>query len=360
MKNSQKGSTIINSVIIVVIATLLFGAVYYLFIKSQKSDLLSQAETKVKIETKKLENLNSRYSKERATIKQIQDQYMTLRNNVLKNTDRFFDDPEGDNPKFLLKINDKVLEGDINKRRLAITKLLKDWDKKMADIDSDKINQNSLPTLLAIINEAKSGIDYVNQYVNQLGNVISQLSPNSSALQQTEIYVYENIIEESRSQVNQIVSNITSIQVAVQTTIQTANSSTTVASVSTTSSTGGTQTSSSNPTQTVATVQQPIVTQTQIQTQAQILAQAQQQLAQIQQGITALASSTPTVSTATTSTPTQVYIPYSYYPSYQMSGAQTIIEYLQSLPSPNIDRTGWADATIDTSSSDPLLLDGSN
>ncbi len=358
MKKLQKGSIVLNSIITVAITALILGGVYYLFIKTQKSDQLVQAETKVKVETKKLDNLNNRYSKERATIKQIQDQYMTLRNNVLKNTDRFFDDAEGDNPKFLLKINDKVLEADINKRRLAITKLLKDWDKKMADIDSDKIDQNSLPTLLAIINEAKSGIDYVNQYVNQLGNVISQLTPNTSALQQTEIYVYENIIEDSKSQVNQIVTNITSIQVAVQTTIQTANSSTTVASVSATSSSSGSQTSSSNTTQTVAVAQQPIVTQTQIQTQAQILAQAQQQLAQIQQGINALASSTqPTVST--TSTPTQIYIPY-YYPSYQMGGAQTIIEYLQSLPAPNIDRTGWADATIDISSSDPLLLDGSN
>ena len=358
MKNSQKGSIILNSIIIFAVSALLVGGIYYLFTKTQKSSQIAEAEAKVKVETKKLDNLNNRYSKERATIKQIQDQYMTLRNNVLKNTDRFFDDPEGDNPKFLLKINDKTLEADINKRRLAITKLLKDWDKKMSDIDSDNIDQNSLPTLLAIINDAKSGIDYVNQYVNQLGNVISQLSPNSSSLQQTEIYVYENIIEESKSQVNQIVSNITTIQVAVQTTIQTANSSTTVASVSTTSSSGGTQTSSSNPTQ-VAVAQQPIVTQTQIQTQAEILAQAQQQLAQIQQGISALASSTqPTVST--TSAPTQVYIPYSYYPSYQLGGAQTIIEYLQSLPAPNIDRTGWADATADTSSGDPLLLDGSN
>ncbi len=364
MNQLSKGSTVVNvSIAAVFIMACIGGGIYY-FKRDNAKRQIDEAEKRVEVEGAKLDNLTNRYASERQAIKQLQDQYYILRNDVLKRTDRFFDNPTSNNPKIRIKIADKKVEEDINNRRQEITKLLKNWDDMMEKINSERFSDQTIPSILSIINDAKGGVEYVNLYIDKLQNVLSQVNSNTSQYQQTEIYVLGNIIEESKNQMAQISNAVNTIQTNVQTAIANSTSNNPTSSgtstvVATNSGTG--QSAGANQQGSSSNISNPIVTNSQIQTQAEILAQAQQQLQQLQQSLSQLvASSTNPASPSNAVDPNSVYLPYYSQYYYQMGGAQTIIEYLQSLPAPVIDKTGWADASRDSNSGNPLLLDGSN
>lgn len=330
----------LTNIIIGFLGLALIGGGFYYYFYNGTSSELTNAKTKVQIETAKLNELDTRYNAERVAIAQIKEQYLALRNGVIKRTDIFFNNSESNNPTILLKIKDKTVEKDINNRRLEITKLLKLWDKKIKDLDSGLISESTM-TLSAIIAEAKNDFKYVDQYIIKLRTIVSELNPTNSQLQQTQIYVYENIIEASINQVGQLVSNINSIETTIESIYL-------AISLGTTTPPSNTNSNPSQNTPTTPTVvTPPLVTLSQIQAQEEIVSQAEEEQALIEQGVTPPPPPNPE--------------PYVYYPvSSQSGGSQTIIEYLQSLPSPNIDRSGWPDRSIDNTSGKPLLLDGSD
>jgi hypothetical protein len=357
----KKGAISVNVIIILVGISLIGFGTYYFFPASESVEL-TQAKAKVSAENAKLDELNARYNAERAVIVQLNEQYASLRDGVVKKMDYFFTNPNSNNPKILLKINDKAVEKDINNRRIEITRLLEAWDKKIEDLNSGSITKKSKDTLLSMIAEAKNDIKYVETYITDLGIIINNLTPTNSQLQQTQIYAYQSIVESSISEVAVLFTNVASIEVnaieiyqSISTSNSDTNSSTVASETNNTQSSAGSS-SNSNSTQTTVqtTVTTPaLVTQADIQEQQEALAQAQAQQNQVEQGTSQ--TTTPPVNT-NTAPPTTISIQNVYYQvSAPQGGSQTVIEYLWSLPSSNPDRTGWPDRS--SSGNDPAFTD---
>lgn len=314
--------------VIILFAVILCGVIYILF-RPKVDPRLAEAKTRVKVETKKLDDLNARYVAEQSALAELDAQYALIRDKILSNTDVFFDNVDSSNPELILKLKNKNLEKDMIKRRLEIAKLLKEWDKKIADIKSGNIPQGSSFNIFDIINGAKKDTDYVKQYISDFKKIIDGLTPQNSDVTQSQLNYYHNIIESSLNQIEEVSTNINNVN----------NNITQVYN----SNPNGTTTTPTNNQNTP-----PVVTPQQIQNQQEVVNQATQQQNNLQNA------------TTTSQTPTPPpYDPYviNYLNEYQGIGAQTLIEYLQSIPAPKIDKTGWPDID-DNSSGNPIMVGG--
>ncbi|MEQ1499916.1 MAG: hypothetical protein ABL917_00910 [Parcubacteria group bacterium] len=332
--NNEDGLSLSTKIIsgVVLVAVVAFG--YYFFSREDKV----VNKTQLQIEEGKLEELMVRRNAEREVVNQIQEQYSNLRNTIMKNTDVFFKDANSNNPRIILKIKDKKVEAEINKRRLEITRLLEAWDKKVDDLESTSITEPNSVTLMDLVAGAKNDVDYVKQYIKELQSIINNITPANSKLDDSQIKTYENIINNSLNQIEQVASNVNAIETSIPAIYE-------ALGITNSNNTPIPQENLPTLLTPTPTPTPPIVTETQIQNQQQVVNQTAQNGGQ---------QNSTTTTPVPTPTPTQD--PYLYYPVYSQYGAaQTIIEYLQSLPSPNIDKSGWPD--IDTSAGDPILFD---
>lgn len=294
---------------------LIIGSIYYFFFKDSR---LSQAQKKVQIETSKLENLNEVSLKEREVISNIKQQYNLLRRNVVRNSDFLFNNVDSDNPQIILKITDKKKEGYINKKRREITKLFEAWDKIINDLESGKKLDKDI-SLQDLMNQIKNDLKYVKEYTSELRDIVKESASNYEGSEQNQIVGYEILIDNTVEQINQITENIQEIEEYIPTIYNT--------ETTTGNNNGTTQTNNPTP---------PIITQTQIQTQEELLQQAIELLQQLQNNLQNQNGTTTPVTQSTT-TP-------EINPTPQPGlGAQTMMEYLRSLPAPIIDKTGWPD-----------------
>ncbi|HEY0221068.1 MAG TPA: hypothetical protein VGC58_02485, partial [Candidatus Paceibacterota bacterium] len=246
----------ISAVLLIILITI--GS-YYFFTKDNK---LAEAKTKVKVETQKLDNLKDTYTKEREVIKDIKEQYNLLKNGVVRNTDIFFKDAGSNNPKILIKLSNKDQEKNINNKRLEITKLLEAWDKKIEDLESNKSSVESITTLSELVNQIKKDVRYVKQYVEELKDIVSEVTPDYSGISQNQIVTYELILGNTLEQIQQIDSNIQTVENYVPQIYAPSN-----APQNATTTSGTVNNNQNTNTQTTP----PITTTTQIQNQEQVI-----------------------------------------------------------------------------------------
>ncbi len=342
--NKQLQGGFIAYAVMVALGIILIGGSFYYYSRSGNglSEMQKEAKMNLDSEATSLYALKARYKAEREAISKIKDEYSSVRRNILAKTDIFFSNANSEDPRIKIKISDKSVEAEINKKRLQITKMLEAWELKNEIINSDSLYQDLLPTLNDLVKSAEQDMAYIRQYVKELEVIINNLSPNNSNLTQAQIIALESIIEDSNEYIQESISVISEIQaeipvptnpvVVVQETGTTTQASSTGASMPTTTP--------------PPVVYPPIVTLTEIQTQEKKVEEAKKALESI------TATTTSPVTTTPTTTP-----PVNTDPIHVITLPTTIIYYL---PPSNIDYTGWPDIAPDTNVSKPLLLQGSD
>ncbi len=341
---------LIIKILVGIVVVIIFSVASYSISSKRKETRSLEAREKVLLEREKLKEMNAIHKAEMAAIAQIEEQFNTLRNSVVFSTDIFFKDADSESPEFILKTNDKSVESDMNRRRLEITRIFKSWDKKMSDLDS--LSPDTIPTLSDIVSIAREDIEYVQQYINDLKDIVGGLNPSTSGITQAQIDSYQSVVEASANQLEQLVSNIDTIEDNIAEIYEPGSTNGNDNPVIATNDAPNVLTPTPTPTPTP-----PIITPEQIQNQEEVVNQAENEANQ--QTATSTTPVTPTPPPAPTSTPvTEPYVYYYYPTTPQYGGTQTILEYLQSLPSNNLDRTGWPDNVADTNK--PLLLDGAS
>lgn len=336
----ESRTNLVYSIIGVVIVAILIGGSFYLFSYNKDghsadgSRLVSASKLAVETEAGKLAELERRYNAERAVIKDIQSQYSNIRNSILKKTDIFFDDPNSSNPKIRIKITDKKVLDDINRRRLQVSKLLKIWDERYNIIETDSPSIALLPSLPDMVKEAKNDIKYIEEYIKALQNIVGDLTPQDSGLTQSEINYYETVVTTNSKEIEKVVANIVLVETHTAQIYQPQTSTTTPVVVN----------NNSNPTP--PPVVPPIVTPSQIQAQQDALTQAQEEEDNSDEEVV----EPPPPPPASDSLPP-------YYMYLQTNPSPTTAKYL---PNPFADHTGWPDIVPNTQSGLPSLIDGSN
>ncbi len=340
----ESRTNLIYSIIGVVIVAGLVGGSFYFFSYNKNNSsknsgrLVSSARLAVETEAGKLAELERRYNAERAVIKDLQNEYSNIRNNILKKTDIFFNNPASNDPRIQIKIKDKKTEDLINNKRLQVTKLLKIWDERFNIIETDSPSIALLPSLLDMVKQAKDDIKFIEEYIDALQGVVGDLTPQESGLTQSEINYYESIVTSNSNEIEKVISHIALVETQT-TAIYLPQTSTSTPQVVGSTSTPATP--APNP-----VVTPPLVTPSQIQDQQEALEQAQEEAEEEE-----MESAEPE-----SGTPNNDSLP-PYYMYLQTTPSPTTSKYL---PNPFADHSGWPDIVPNTNSGVPSLIDGAN
>ncbi len=222
MENSKKN--FIEFAVLTMIGMALVGVVfYYFYTNSRKSvvslpppptkeQLLAQAKLKVKTDEQELQDLKNRYDAEQVVISKIGKEYSNVRDVILKRIDVMFSNPNSDNPTFKIKLEDENVLKDILERRSQINKLLAEWNKKNELIRSVSTSPEDLPTLPELVKSAESDMEYIRDYVGQLNNIISNLTPANSNLTSSQIKIYSTMTQSILNKAEVAVSDVVSLE----------------------------------------------------------------------------------------------------------------------------------------------------
>jgi len=209
MQNSKK---IFIAIVTILLAGAVLGSVIYFFNQAKKQSTSQKTQTELQadlaiarknlaIETKRLAELrnNSYFHK-------ISEEEYLKTKKLVEQTDIFFKDANSDQPKILLQTKNKIIETEINNKRAQINKFMKIWADN---------NAHSLETDKKLIAEIKTYLLVIQSYINQLQDIVSDLSINNSALSASQINSYGALIQNSSRELANIISTINQTEIII-------------------------------------------------------------------------------------------------------------------------------------------------
>jgi hypothetical protein len=319
----------------------IFGGGYYFF---SKTVLTPQEVARQKVEnsTSQLISLKRRYAEERAIITKLQKEYAGVKSTILKRTDVLFSNPNSDNPRLKIKTGDPLAEENINNKRLEITRRLEAWEEKMEIINSQKNQNEPIPSLSQLVKSAEEDMHYIKEYIVELDVLIGGLSTDDSDLSQEQIDDYVSLVQSSSEQIDQSVNAVSDARSEMEEQEILAQSESYTEDSGSTGTTPQTNTTNSNTQSQTPSYTQPVVTQPQIDNQEKKVEQAKKEEEEVK---TAATSGQSTTTAESTVDDTNVYYapPQYYTPAYIYT-----------------DNSGWPDIAPSNNPDRPLLLDGSN
>ena len=355
--------------LVAVLGVIFLVSGFYYFKHRQVSEKsLTPSERTVHTESIKLENLQKRQKMEANVIADLQKQYSSASGGVLGLTDALFRNAQSQDPKILIKIKDKNLEKTINEKRKEITKRINDWDKlleslNLESLNTEKSDESIYITLTDLAVISGNDILYIQEYLQMLQNIVGDLTPVNSNLTESQIESYQSIVATNLLQVNEVIAQSKEVISYIETvyeptvTFMSNNSSpqenneAVVSSNASTQGEGEPVPSQSNPVSVP-----PLVTSEQIQAQETVVAQAEANQNAIENQTNGTEFSNTDGSYQNPNDQAPEYATPSPYLPPSSPPPETIIEYLQNLPSPYTNPDWWPD--VSPTSLKPELLQG--
>ncbi len=178
---------------------------------------LAKAEAGLSAEQAKLDQLQSNQTSttEVTTAKQnLQDAIVngfTSADDAIRNkVDQFFTDPDTMNPKILFAFNDYDLKEKINAQRIVVEETLKKWEKLNAGLSGNTVSNASA-------DEARGYLSTIKTFLNDVSRAVNNFEPNNT-LSQTTIDKYKSDVALARTNINNSLSALTSVQEGVRST----------------------------------------------------------------------------------------------------------------------------------------------
>lgn len=175
---------------------------------------LDGAMATVKVEQAKLDELKSGTRAEDIYISQvdvdsatsdvindIKSGYVYADDAIRNKVDQFMSNPKSSNPQINFVLSDNQLKSDIEAGRLAVERLLVDWNYSISKISASS-------DVITYSNEAKKNLLSVQSYLDKIAFAVNGLSANST-LTQTTIDGYKSAIATGRTNVTSALSSLT-------------------------------------------------------------------------------------------------------------------------------------------------------
>lgn len=328
----------LNYIIAGVIVAVIIGGSFYFYLKNNSlpnplSIFSGSNSNKLDVsdEIGKLNTLLQRSRDEKVILAEIQKQYSKAGESI-KKSDVLFDNPDSANPKIKIKISNPDVEKNINAKRAEVTRILKAWDETVRNMNSYS-PRDIVPNMLVLYGATQRDIAFVEDYIRELQQVVSGLTPTTSGLSQTQLDSYNSVVSIVLNEISSIVTSTAAIQAPVETYVQTYLPQiippTQTETVPNPEPTTNPTTNPDTGTTPQAPVLPPIVTPADIVEQQNNVTEAEEQASQNQNlnGVT------------------QTYSPYAQNPEPQ---------YV-----PNPDHEGWIDLTP-SNNPGPKLIEGEN
>jgi hypothetical protein len=192
------------TIIVVLLAFIALGSVYYSFNEARKlaSDRAvqnqSEADLKIAKDNFDLENKRLKEIRAKSYLMKISREQYTKTKKLVDQTNVFFKDADSLHPEIILKTGNRTTETEINAKRLKINLLLQDWDN----------NEDSIETNQEIIDKIKTVILFVQSYMSQLQTIVYDLPTNSDGLTNEDINAYHQIINSGITQITEVMNII--------------------------------------------------------------------------------------------------------------------------------------------------------
>lgn len=201
-------------VIIIIIALASVFSVAYLFSQFKKQEDPSKllAELEVAQRNREIEIARLNEIREKSYFLKVSKAEYLKTKELIARIDIFFKNPNSDRPEIQLKTKNKVIETEINAKRLKITEILRIWDDN---------NTNSLETDQELIEEIRVYLLIIQEYSKQLQSIVSDLSIEDSGLTALEINSYKKIVDEAAEEIDKIIGTIKEAEIVINESIAT-------------------------------------------------------------------------------------------------------------------------------------------
>lgn len=203
---------IIISAITIILALVVVGTLLYSFNEAKK---LAESQAVYNQQLADLELAKKKTAEENAKLRELRNKSLLNKvaraeyekiKNLLAKTDIFFKNADTDHPEIQLKTKNKIIEDEVNARRQKIFEIMTLWAYN---------NDNSIETDQKLIDEIKTYLLIIGAYLEQLKDIVGDLSSGDSGLTAEEIRSYETLIDNSTKELTQIINTIKETEIII-------------------------------------------------------------------------------------------------------------------------------------------------
>ncbi|MDP3902023.1 MAG: efflux RND transporter periplasmic adaptor subunit [bacterium] len=175
--------------------------------EAKLNDLLKGArEEEINVQKAKVENKKVLFEEaERNMMNVISDSYTKSDDAVRNKVDQFISNPKSASPKLNFSLADQQREDRIENNRVSMESLLILWQESLVELSVSTGN------LDFYVSEAKTNLDKIKNFLDDVSFAVNSLTSNASFSQAT-IDGYKNDISTARNNINMAISNISAAQ----------------------------------------------------------------------------------------------------------------------------------------------------
>lgn len=141
---------------------------------------------------------------EKDAVNASHDGFAKAQSSLINFTDSFFNNPQTPNPTINIRTNTPDTANSINAERLQISDLLSKWSAELGTSTPDVAS--------GLITDSHSYLAAIKQFMSDLSNIVSALSPANSGLSQTQITADVATMNSGLSTLNGAVDSVTAAQ----------------------------------------------------------------------------------------------------------------------------------------------------
>lgn len=137
-------------------------------------------------------------------VDKLQDAYTKADDAIRNKVNKFFSNPESQNPQLSFVINDSQLEIDIEWQKLILQNTFASWKSSLDTL-------TAVSDLASYVSETKMNLNQVKSFLDKAALAVNSLTPHSN-LSQTTIDAWKSDVATARTNVNTAINNVTAAE----------------------------------------------------------------------------------------------------------------------------------------------------